>query len=409
MKRFYLLDRSWCFALSPRPHQASPRNQRNFILNAPQRYIEQPNALVIAAHRITPNWFAATMGTGATSLVLAQLPLQSAVLHMTAVALWVANIILFTLIASLHAAQWIMFPDEARRKFDNPAMPMFLGTVPMGLATIVNGFILYGVPLWGDVAIHIAQALWWIDVAMALACGVAVPFWMFTRQQHGLDTLSAIWLLPVVACEVAAVSAGLLAPKLDAAAVSVLMLGYVLWSISVPVAMGILVLLFLRLALHKLPSRDIGVSAWLALGPIGTGALGLLVLGADAPDVLGGAGLHDAATVAHGLGVVGGLMLWGYGTWWFALAILKTIYYVRTGLPFNLGWWGFTFPLGVYTLSTFALARATGLEAFAICGTALALLLVGLWAIVATRSIHWVWLGWIKAGSSRRLHALLSR
>ena len=47
--------------------------------------------------------------------------------------------------------------------------------------------------------------------------------------------------------------------------------------------MSILVLLVLRLTLRdKLPERDMGASAWLALGPIGTGALGLLLLGGAA-------------------------------------------------------------------------------------------------------------------------------
>ena len=35
---------------------------------------------------------------------------------------------------------------------------------------------------------------------------------MFTRQTHGLERMTAVWLLPVVASEVAAVSGGLLAP-----------------------------------------------------------------------------------------------------------------------------------------------------------------------------------------------------
>ena len=55
--------------------------------------------------------------------------------------------------------------------------------------------------------------------------------------------------------------------------------------------------------------------------------------------------------------LIGGLILWGYGVWWLSLAILKTVRYLRQGLPFNLGWWGFTFPLAVYTLATLALAR----------------------------------------------------
>ncbi|EGH48669.1 C4-dicarboxylate transporter/malic acid transport protein, partial [Pseudomonas syringae pv. pisi str. 1704B] len=64
-----------------------------------------------------------------------------------------------------------------------------------------------------------------------------------------------------------------------------LITSYVLWAYSVPVALSILVILLLRLALHKLPHESMAASSWLALGPIGTGALGMLVMGSDAPAV----------------------------------------------------------------------------------------------------------------------------
>ena len=345
--------------------------------------------------QFTPNWFGATMGTGALALALNQFPLALPGLHEAATGLWLFNIGLFATFGLLYAARWILFFDGARRIFDHPVMSMFLGTIPMGLATIVNGFLAFGPPLIGDAAsVAAAHALWWVDVAMALACGLAVPFLMFTRQAHSMARVTAVWLLPIVAAEVSAASAGLLAPHLAASeAFTVLMLGYALWAYSVPLAMSILVILVLRLVLHKLPERDMGVSAWLALGPIGTGALGLLLLGADAPAILAARGLPAVGDVAFGLGVIGGTMFWGYGLWWLAIAILKTIRYLRGGLPFNLGWWGFTFPLGVYSLATLALARATGLELFACAGAAMVACLAAFWIVVAGRTAHGAWHG----------------
>jgi len=72
--------------------------------------------------------------------------------------------------------------------------------------------------------------------------------------------MTAIWLLPIVAAEVA--SAGLLLPHLadPQAALRLLVLGYALWAFSVPLALSILVILVLRLVLHKLPHRDMAAS-----------------------------------------------------------------------------------------------------------------------------------------------------
>ncbi len=44
---------------------------------------------------------------------------------------------------------------------------------------------------------------------------------MFTRQEHRIDQMAAVWQLPVVAAEVTAASGGLLAPRVAGAAVLV--------------------------------------------------------------------------------------------------------------------------------------------------------------------------------------------
>ncbi|GAB0119957.1 TDT family transporter [Acidisoma sp. 7E03] len=341
--------------------------------------------------QFTPNWFTATMGTGILALCLNQWPLPFAGQHAVATGLWLFNIGLFTVFTLFYAARWALFPDGARRIFDHSVMSMFFGAIPMGLATIINGFLAFGIPLFGrGLAVGVAVPLWWADVAMSLLCGLAIPFLMFTRHDHAMERMTAVWLLPIVAAEVAAASGAQLIPFLGNGqqALTVMMLSYALWAYSVPLALSLLVILFLRLVLHKLPHRDMAASGCLALGPIGTGALGLLLLGADAPHLAGAVGLPALGMVAQGLGLIGGVALWGYGLWWFGLAVLTTVRYLRVeGMPFNLGWWGFTFPLGVYTAATLALAHQTGLALFTVIGAGFVLLLAGLWLTVATRTV----------------------
>ena len=325
--------------------------------------------------QFTPNWFTATMGTGIFSLLLGQLGLQGA-----GAALWRVNIVQFAVFTLLYAARWVLYPREAARIFSHPVMPMFLGAIPMGLATIVNGEIVF--------AHDYHPALWCADAALAVLVGLGVPFAMFTSQTHRLENMTAVWLLPIVAAEVAAASAGLLAPHLaGATALHVLVAGYVLWAFSVPLALSILVILFLRLVLHKLPHRDMAASGWLALGPLGTGALALLLLGRAAPGILAPLGLGDAGVVAHGFGVIGGLLLWGYGGWWLLIAVAMTCTYLPRGLPFNMGWWGFIFPLGVYTAASFALAAQTGLAFFTWAGVAQTICVGAVWLVVSARTV----------------------
>ena len=340
--------------------------------------------------QFTPNWFGVTMGTGILALALNQLPLAIPYLHQLAAALWLLNIGLFLLFSLLYATRWVLFFHEARRIFGHSVMSMFFGTIPMGLATIINGFLAFGIPRWGGAAVTIAEALWWVDMVMALVCGVVIPFLMFTRQDHSLEKMTAIWLLPVVAAEVTAASAGQLVPHLadPAAALHILVMGYALWAFSVPIAMSMLVILLLRLVTHKLPHRDMAASGWLALGPLGTGALALLLLGADAPRVFQAAGMAGVGAVAQGLGIIGGVAMWGYGAWWMLIAVITTARYLHTGMPFNLGWWGFTFPIGVYAVATLALGRQTNIAFFSSLGTALVVVLTVLWVVIATRTLR---------------------
>lgn len=358
----------------------------------PFSHLQHPREVI---RQFTPNWFAATMGTGVLALALAQLPLAVPALHAFAEALWLFNIALFLLFTAMYTARWLLFFDEARRIFGHSTVSMFFGTIPMGLATIINGFLVFGLPRWGEGVIHLAELLWWLDVAMSLACGVLIPYMMFTRQEHSIDQMTAVWLLPVVAAEVAAASGGLLAPHLaDAhAQLVVLVTSYVLWAFSLPVAFSILTILLLRMALHKLPHENMAASSWLALGPIGTGALGMLVLGGDAPLIFAANGLPGIGEIAAGLGLVAGITLWGFGLWWMLMALLITVRYLRAGIPFNLGWWGFTFPLGVYSLATLKLASTLSLTFFSVFGCVLVALLAVMWLIVGKRTVLGAWRG----------------
>lgn len=358
----------------------------------PFSQLQHPREVI---RQFTPNWFAATMGTGVLALALAQLPVAIPGLHAVAEGLWLFNILLFSLFTFAYAARWVLFFDEARRIFGHSTVSMFFGTIPMGLATIINGFLLFGLPRWGEGVIHLAEVLWWLDVAMSLACGVLIPYMMFTRQEHSIDQMTAVWLLPVVAAEVAAASGGLLAPHLaDAhAQLVVLTTSYVLWAFSLPVAFSILTILLLRMALHKLPHENMAASSWLALGPIGTGALGMLLLGADAPAIFAANGLPGIGEIAAGVGLVAGITLWGFGLWWMLMALLITARYLRDGIPFNLGWWGFTFPLGVYSLATLKLASTLNLGFFSVVGCMLVSLLAVMWLIVGKRTVQGAWRG----------------
>lgn len=354
-------------------------------MKKPFYQLEQMTHLI---RHFTPNWFTVTMGTGVVALILPELPFAHSIMAHLAVLLWQFNIALFLMFSLLYVLRWIIYPTEAKQIFSHASMSLFLGAIPMALATIINGYLKFGIHLYGDWVVPFAQLLWYIDVLLAVSIAWIVPFYMYNRQQHELQSMTAVWLLPIVACEVAAATGGLLLPHIAVGqqALGILLGGYVLWGISVLPAFAILTILMLRLALHKLPSKELAISSWLALGPIGTGALALLILGAQAPQVLAVIEQQSLGVFCQQAGIVVSLILMGFGLWWLGIAVLTTLKHAKTALPFNLGWWGLTFPLGVFTLAVLNLAQQLHVSFIQSIGYALAVILIMLWLVVVTKT-----------------------
>ena len=353
--------------------------------------IHRPSArlplLSQAVRHFGPNWFAATMGTGVVALILGHfsaLPL----FYEAGRLLWLLNMGLFALFSALYLAHWLLHRETARSIASHPVLSMALGTIPMGLATIGNGFVLFGPEVFGPVAIGIAHSIWWIDCALSLACGLGVPLLMMTRQTHSHAQMTGAWLLPLVAAEVAAVSGMLLAGHVPLADQSgVLLASLVLWACSVPLALGLVALLMVRMIIHGLPPASVAASCWLALGPIGTGALGMVLFSQIAPGALADGALAPLAPALAGASLLLGTLLWGYGLWWVGLATLITARYFAAPVPFNLGWWAYVFPLGVFALATLALANSWGSRTLHMLGLVLVMALLGSWLAVALRTI----------------------
>ncbi len=164
-----------------------------------------------------------------------------------------------------------------------------------------------------------------------------------------------------------------------------------LWFASVSLALSILVILFQRLALHKLPSSDLASSVFLPLGPTGTGALGMLLLSNNVHDIsqtTATPALISLLNVLPGIGMFIGIAMWTLATWWLLIAIIATIHYIRTkALKFNLGFWAYTFPLGVYTMATVTLASLMKSSLIHVYAVILVVTLCIIWVFVFLRTL----------------------
>jgi tellurite resistance protein TehA-like permease len=192
-------------------------------------------------------------------------------------------------------------------------------------------------------------------------------------HKNQLSTMTAAWLLPIVATIVASASGSIVASVLPNPqhALWTIIISYILWGTGVPLAMAVLVIYFQRLTLHALPPREVIVSVFLPLGPLGQGGFAIMNLGSVAVRVFAKTGTLQSATtnsagILYVLGWLLATIMWGFGLVWLFFAAASI---TRSRFPFNMGWWGFTFPLGVFTTSTTQMAKELPSTFFKVLGT----------------------------------------
>lgn len=124
----------------------------------------------------TPSWFSVNMGTGITSILLHNLPYNGTWLQYISYILFGLNVLLFIIFLGISIARYTLYPKIWIAMVRHPAQSLFLGTFPMGLATIVNMVAFVCVPAWGGHWWRFAWGLWWIDAVLSVATCLYLPF-----------------------------------------------------------------------------------------------------------------------------------------------------------------------------------------------------------------------------------------
>ncbi|KAK5056184.1 hypothetical protein LTR84_012737 [Exophiala bonariae] len=340
----------------------------------------------------TPSWFIITMSTGVLSLLLHQLPYNGSWLQIISVIFFVLNITLFVLFSIITALRYSMYPRLWPAVLRHPHQSLFLATFPVGLATLVNMTVLVCVPVWGHGMATFAWVLWWIVSLLALTTCCHLTFVIMSNKRHDLEEMTALYLIPIVAVVIAATSGATVAKFLpnQQHQLWTLIISYIFWGIGSPLSWIILTLYFLRMTVHKPLQREVIVSLLLPIGPLGLSGFSIMTLGKLAKTLFP---LTDALPHVRGagdvfyiVGVMLGIILWGFATVWLVVAVMMIVN--SGGFPFNMGWWGFIFPVAVFTLLTVTIGEELESRFFKVLSCVLAVICVIMWLVVAAGTIR---------------------
>ena len=214
------------------------------------------------------------------------------------------------------------------------------------------------------------------------------------------------WLLTFIPFLVTSAAGAQLVPSLSVRiAVATLVVSFMSWSIGIILCHLILAIYLYRLISCNLPLREAIVSCFVPTGPTGMGAYSIQLMARGMNSVLhrtqftfnlpaagyrsgtlDAVAVHAVAESVVWLGLILGLALLAEATFWLVFAVAAFV----TKIPrsFNVGFWSFVFPCGVYSLGLGQAAldlRNDGLAGYAAAWSAITILL---WLVCALATLY---------------------
>ncbi len=344
---------------------------------------EIPEAVV---RRIRPRWFTSVMGTGIVANAAAGLPGVGSDLRGFALVVWVFAAIWLAALSTAWLIHGLRFRETARGHTDDPGEAPMYGAVPMALLIVGAGALIIGHDLIGmRAALELDWTLWTLGTVGGLLTITAVPYLMFTRYRLRPQDATGAWLVPVVPPMVSAATGALLLPHLPAGQARETLLIAILALLGMAaVATALIVpMIWNRLTHFGLPNSSLQPALWIVIGPFGTSVTAATNLSKVAPGTLNG---PDVSAV-HAFALLYGAPAWGFALMWLGLVTAITVRALREGLPFNLSWWSFVFPLGTLVTATNGLALRTGSTVLEVVAAILLFALIGAWLAVAAATL----------------------
>ncbi|SEG83781.1 C4-dicarboxylate transporter/malic acid transport protein [Actinacidiphila yanglinensis] len=346
------------------------------------RELDRPSDLF---RHLGPNWFASVMGTGITANAAATLPVHAPGLRTAATAVWALAALLLVALTAAWGVHWTRHREQARAHADHPVAAYFWGAPAMALITVGAGSLSLGSDWIGPhAALGVDAVLWTAGTVLGLVTAVWIPYRVMTGTGVPADAAFGGWLMPVVPPMVSAATGAALVPHLaPGQGRLILLLGcYAMFGISLFASVVIITQIWGRLVRHGIGPAAMVPTLWIVLGPLGQSVTAANLLGNVAHLALP----HPDAAAAQAFGFLYGVPTWGFAMMWLALAASVTARTLRTGLPFSLTWWSFTFPAGTCVTGTSALAVHLGSTPLKVAAVALYGLLVAAWLTVAART-----------------------
>jgi tellurite resistance protein TehA-like permease len=296
-----------------------------------------------------PGYFALVMATGIVSIASHRL----GILVIAMPFLWL-NVVFYIVLWGITLTRIFCFPRDFLADFSNHQRGVGFFTMIAGTCILGSQFIL----LMQNYRLAVGLLLLGISLWVILNYTLFTGFTIKAVKPPLEKGINGGWLLAVVATQSVSILSILIVPYTLSHQELILFFSFAMFLLGGMLYLFIILLIFYRFMFFSFKPQDFTPLYWINMGATAISTLAGATLAVKSPGF---------QFLEHLLPFIIGftIFFWATATWWIPLLLLLGIWrylYHKLEFSYDGRYWGMVFPLGMYAVGTFQLAKAIQLD-----------------------------------------------